>query len=189
MDAEIEIRMIQPDQSDRALEYVRAVYRRKFGTEPKTLWPDCLVAQDGQGIVGVMAMQFSDGQAFELESQFLFDFEVLAHPRQKFVSFGRWVASKPGVGNALMFAGVQRALNCGRSHSLSCSKIETLRALHRRYGLRYDVLRFAINTRRIPAEDRNYFLSKPEPRLCAASLQQWYDKLALAMRPSIKIHL
>jgi hypothetical protein len=189
MDAEINIRMVGPGQSDLALEYVRSVYQRKFGTQPKTLWRDCLVAEDSHGIVGVMAMQFSEGERFEVESHFLFDFAALVHPRKKFVSFGRWVATKLGAGNALMFAGVQYALSRERSFSLSCSKTETLKALRRRYGLRYDILRFPVNAMVIPAEDHNFFLSPPAPCLCAASLQQWYDRLALAMQPEVKIHL
>ena len=190
VDTEIIIQQVATtEQFDLALAYVRAIYKRKFGTFPKSLGKNCLIAECGEDIVGVIAMQFSEGERFEFENNFLLDFSILNQPRARCVSFGRWVATKPGAGNALMCAAVKHSIALGKTHSISCSKTETLRALHRRYGLRYDVLAVPVIAEQVLEEDRNFFLSKPSPCLCFALLSQWYDRLVLSVPAHVKINL
>jgi hypothetical protein len=189
MDAEIVIHKASVEQLDQALGYVRSIYQKEFGTFPEHLPADCLVARDGQDIVGVMAMEFSEGARFEIENHFLLDFSILVHPRREFVSFGRWVAARPGTGLALMFAAVKYAIGQGRTRSLSCSKHNVLNFLRRKYGLRFDTIGVAVIPSSIALEDRRYFLYPPFPCLCTAPLQQWYDSLEPAVLSHIKVEL
>ncbi len=160
-----------------ALAYVQSRYHRKFGTEPSSLSTDCLIAENSRGVVGVLALHFSNGERFEFEDQFRFNFALLNKNRSQTVSFSRWVSNKPGVGIALMYCAVMTAMRQGATHSLSCARIETLRALRRRYGLPMDIIRVPVWSERIPPQDQNYFFTQPAPVLCAASLQRWYDRL------------
>lgn len=189
MDAEITIEMVGTKRLGLALGYVRSVYQRKFGTSPGVLWPDSLVAMQNSRIVGVLGMQFSKRERFEIEDRFLLDFSILVHPRREYVSFGRWVAARQGTGLALMFAAVKYALGQNRTRSLSCSKHDVVKFVRRRYGLRFDTLRLPVLEEQIPVQDRAYFLNKPFPYLCTGSLEQWYDRLEPLVLSSIKIKL
>ncbi|GAC1414417.1 MAG: hypothetical protein NVSMB66_7520 [Candidatus Doudnabacteria bacterium] len=135
----------------------------------------------------VLGMQFSKRERLEIEDRFLLDFSILVHPRNDFVSFGRWVAAQRGTGLALMFAAVKYALRQNFSRSLSCSKPDVINFVRSNYGLRFDTLTLPINFSSIPLCDKAYFSESPCPRLCTGSLEQWYDSLKPRVASLIKI--
>ncbi len=185
MAANIKIRAANQSDLSPALSYVQSRYHRKFGTEPKSLGEDCLIAEMEANIVGVMVLHFSTGGEFDFESQFLLNFSLLEKSRLQTVSFSRWVANHSGVGIGLMFAAIRLALGRGAAHSLSCARPDTLRALRRKYSLPLDMLHFPIRRENIPSQDMKYFLANPSPCLCAASLGQWYDRLESIQSPDL----
>ncbi len=192
MDAEtITIHKMAPEQIDLTLGYVRSTYQRKFGTSPESIWQDCLVAENHHGIVGVMAMGFSERgeQVFEILGHFLFDPAVLVHPLNKYVSLGRWVAAHRGTGRALMFAAAKYALALSRTHSISCSKPDVCRYVREQYGLSFNAYGFEINPCKVPEADKPYFLGDSRPLLCIGSLKQWYDVLEPQIPPEFDINV
>ncbi|MDB4939938.1 MAG: hypothetical protein JWO40_363 [Candidatus Doudnabacteria bacterium] len=173
---------------EQALSYIQEVYQRKFQTKPKDIWPDCLIGLDSNGqIIGLLAMQFSEGSKFEIENMFQFDLSILRSARIDIVSFGRWSAKTPGLGTALMFGAVKYSLERDRTIMLSCSKPNILKFLRSNYGLAFDILGVPRVSANIDLEDQAYFSEKPYPVLCAAHLEQWYYKLKQLIPSSLTI--
>lgn len=173
-----------------AVQFVREIYAEKFGTTPDSIWPECLVALRENQIIGVTALQFSEGEPFDVESHFVFDFaRVFPFPRTDFVSLGRWVTTQQNIAAPLAFAAAKHALERDRKRSISCAKPKLITFLRRKYRLRFDVLHVPVDERHIPAEDRNFFLENPRPNLYSADLREWYDILGGIIPPFIEIRL
>ncbi len=183
------IRKALPSNLAAAIDFVRGNYMAKFNTAPETIWPDCMLAWKENQIVGVTAMQFSEGEPFEIEEQFFFDVPDLILPRTQVVSLGRWVCDVPGVSIALVTAAVQYSLQRGKERTLSCALPSLLRFLSRKYKLKYDALTAEVNWEKIPEVDRNFFLSDPPPMVYTADLRQWYDILEKSVTPEVVIEL
>jgi hypothetical protein len=187
MENPIIIQTALPGQYLNSLAFVQEIYKKRLGTYPAHIWPDYLIATRDEETVGIIAMQYSEGEKFEIEKQFVFDFSLLSRSRKEFVSFGRWTAAERGIGSVLVFAATVFALKKNRLYGLSCSKPNGLKLLRRVYGLEFDVYSVPVNLRQISEGDKSFFLNSPKPQLCVASLQQWYDKLVRSVPKSFKI--
>lgn len=160
-----------------AADFVRANYQKTFGTTPTGIWPDCLVALAGSYVVGVIAVQFSEGERFEIENHFSFDFSILAHPRSEFVSFGRWASDRPLVGKALALAATEYALRRGRKFSISSAKPGLLRMARLLYKVDFQEHAFPVQAENILPGDVNFFLGRPPPVVYVGNLAEWYNTL------------
>ena len=183
--------VVGEEQTGRVLGYIQPIYQKNYGTSPETIWQNCLIAENGDGIVGVMAMGFSKRgkEAQEVLDHFLFGSETLVHPLESFVALGRWVAARREAGRALMFAAVKLALARGRTHSISCSKPNVCEYVREHYHLRFQSHNLLINRSTIAPADRPYFLTDPPPQLCIGELKQWHAELEQQIPPMFEIEV
>lgn len=169
------------------LEYIQEKYLQNFGTVPNLLSDDCFVALDDNRLYGAICVSVTE--IAEIKRIFQLDFSILPGLEREYISFGRWVSDRRGVGALLAKTAFAWSLKENKSRCLSCGKPNIINYLRYQYKFKMDSFMVPILPPAIKPEHRNFYLLGPSPGLYVGQLESWYHCLTKLTLPAADIRV
>lgn len=178
-----------PIEAARVSEFVNTIaYNRHQASPPPP--PDILFgAYYKRGVVGSAGLDFwDDKKDLPLKQHWRFDQTPLPCSPETTVQIGRWMAIRPGISFALLYAAAIFSRSRRKSYFIAEAKPKIIEVLRDAGFTAYRIENAALIMEKIYEGGRSYYLSDP-PSLYMFDLAEMIEVAASKIKPPTQIHL
>ena len=177
------------EHTNEAITFITEVYKKVFSADPPP--PELLfVATRNEKVVGTLGIDYCDKKDGLLPLERIYTFNRSKTPlpmaSDKIVQLGRWISREANVTKPLAYIAMQYLLAHQKTHGLFEQKGKAVQASKRTGTTLHPIENTTLNVDRVGDSVKEYYTSKPEPRLFMIDLKQSLDSMRRVAERSIK---
>lgn len=157
------IRLADGCTRNRAVNFIKSVYRKEFGTEPDDYYEHIFVALRNGEIVGTFASQpwrSSKLPRIARIHNFIWDLAPYKPREEEVVEFGRWITRVPGITAGLVYSAAVHSIADKRRIGW-CEHTDEVHRVALFLGLQFKKVSSMLDIERVEAEDREFYRRNP----------------------------